>query len=128
MERFLKHHHLFRLDQYLDQFSTLVREKRYFLENTKGNFQRFRKVLDSIPDFKPSIVDTHQKFVTAGRSSDITPEENRFLKEKLELLCPWRKGPFKLFGVEIDTEWQSWMKWDRFKNHLPDLKGKMLQF
>lgn len=35
------------------------------------------------------------------------------LPELLRCFHPWRKGPFELFGVEIDTEWRSNLKWDR---------------
>lgn len=35
------------------------------------------------------------------------------LKKLLLCFHPWRKGPFELFGVEIDTEWRSNLKWDR---------------
>jgi tRNA (mo5U34)-methyltransferase len=48
------------------------------------------------------------------------------LHEKLIQLSPWRKGPFNLFGVDIDTEWQSWMKWDRLLPHLPKLAGRRI--
>jgi tRNA (mo5U34)-methyltransferase len=36
---------------------------------------------------------------------------------------PWRKGPFDLFGVHVDTEWRSDWKWSRVSPHL-DLVGK----
>ncbi len=35
------------------------------------------------------------------------------LKKQLMQFHPWRKGPFELFGVPIDTEWRSNWKWDR---------------
>ena len=38
-------------------------------------------------------------------------------------LSPWRKGPFDLFGVHVDTEWRSDWKWSRVAPHL-DLRGK----
>jgi tRNA (mo5U34)-methyltransferase len=38
-------------------------------------------------------------------------------------LSPWRKGPFDVFGVHIDTEWRSDWKWSRVSPHL-DLVGK----
>ena len=31
---------------------------------------------------------------------------------------PWRKGPFELFGIHIDTEWRSDWKWNRISPHL----------
>ncbi|MHC5156775.1 MAG: tRNA 5-methoxyuridine(34)/uridine 5-oxyacetic acid(34) synthase CmoB, partial [Planctomycetota bacterium] len=36
---------------------------------------------------------------------------------------PWRKGPFELFGVKVDTEWRSDLKWARLAGHV-DLKDK----
>ena len=36
---------------------------------------------------------------------------------------PWRKGPFERFGMSIDTEWQSWMKWQRLADAI-DFQGK----
>ena len=41
-------------------------------------------------------------------------------------LFAWRKGPFTVFGREIDAEWQSGMKWERVRPHLGELKGKRL--
>jgi len=40
-------------------------------------------------------------------------------------LHPWRKGPFNYFGVDIDTEWRSNLKWSRISPHLA-LKGKRI--
>ena len=39
---------------------------------------------------------------------------------------PWRKGPFSLYGVNIDTEWRSDWKWDRVLPHLSDLTGRTI--
>ncbi|MDH3641434.1 MAG: tRNA 5-methoxyuridine(34)/uridine 5-oxyacetic acid(34) synthase CmoB, partial [Gammaproteobacteria bacterium] len=36
---------------------------------------------------------------------------------------PWRKGPFHLFGVDIDCEWRSDWKWQRVRPHLQSLKN-----
>ncbi len=41
-------------------------------------------------------------------------------------LMPWRKGPFSLYGVNIDTEWRSDWKWDRVLPHLSDLTGRTI--
>lgn len=41
-------------------------------------------------------------------------------------LIPWRKGPFNLLGHEIDAEWRSNLKWDRFADALPVLAGKRI--
>jgi tRNA (mo5U34)-methyltransferase len=37
---------------------------------------------------------------------------------------PWRKGPFQIGTVFIDTEWRSDWKWQRIKDKIISLKGK----
>jgi len=66
MERLIEHHHRLRIDHCLDAFNALVKEKRAFLDNTAGNFLRFKKVLESIPDFAPSMINLDEKSVTIG--------------------------------------------------------------
>jgi tRNA (mo5U34)-methyltransferase len=39
-------------------------------------------------------------------------------------LHPWRKGPFAIGDVFIDTEWHSDWKWNRVAKHLRPLQGK----
>ena len=46
------------------------------------------------------------------------------LRSALQGLHPWRKGPFELFGVHIDTEWRSDWKWDRLAHAIDDLAGR----
>ncbi|NCD12882.1 MAG: tRNA 5-methoxyuridine(34)/uridine 5-oxyacetic acid(34) synthase CmoB [Epsilonproteobacteria bacterium] len=40
-------------------------------------------------------------------------------------LRPWRKGPFELFGTFIDTEWQSFIKYNLLEPHF-NLEGKVV--
>jgi len=52
----------------------------------------------------------------SGPAVTVTSLEKVDLDELKQLLLrfhPWRKGPFELFGVEIDTEWRSNLKWER---------------
>jgi tRNA (mo5U34)-methyltransferase len=39
-------------------------------------------------------------------------------------LAPWRKGPFRLGGVDIDAEWRSDLKWDRLRDAIAPLAGR----
>ena len=43
---------------------------------------------------------------------------------RLQAFHPWRKGPYTLFGVEIDTEWRSDWKWERLLPHIQPLAGR----
>ncbi len=49
--------------------------------------------------------------------------ERETLAAALRQLIPWRKGPLKLGGLMIDTEWRSDWKWNRIAPHL-DLTGR----
>ena len=44
----------------------------------------------------------------------------------MRTFMPWRKGPFSIFDIEIDAEWQSQRKWNRIVPFLPDLKGRII--
>jgi len=46
------------------------------------------------------------------------------LETALRGLHPWRKGPFSLFGVDIDTEWRSDFKWDRLSPAIDPLEDR----
>src|SRR5690606_179086 len=46
------------------------------------------------------------------------------VEQALRQLMPWRKGPFRLFGVEVDTEWRSDWKWQRIAPHISSLDGR----
>ena len=42
----------------------------------------------------------------------------------LRSLMPWRKGPYRIFGVDIDSEWRSDWKWERLRPHIQPLAGR----
>lgn len=51
-------------------------------------------------------------------------QDQAALREALEGLMPWRKGPFSIGPIMIDTEWRSDWKWDRIKAHIADLRDR----
>lgn len=65
--------------------------------------------------------------LTAPTTVPTEAPENTVTSEALHTtlmgLHPWRKGPFQLFGIDIDTEWRSNLKWARIAPHI-DLRGK----
>jgi len=126
MEGFLARSQAFALDKWEDVLAEVVRERRTFLDTAKGNFEKFCKVVETLPDVTPSRVELDARAVTAGQASDLCDATRTALVAGLKNLCPWRKGPFNLFGTLVDSEWQSWMKWDRLAPHLPRLDGRKI--
>lgn len=45
------------------------------------------------------------------------------IEHALRQLMPWRKGPYQIGPISIDTEWRSDLKWQRLKPHLGHLNG-----
>ena len=62
--------------------------------------------------------------VTVGSGEQLSPGEKEKLENLLRLFMPWRKGPFHIHGIHIDTEWRSDWKWDRVKQHISPLKNR----
>ena len=48
------------------------------------------------------------------------------LEANLQALHPWRKGPFDLFGLHLDTEWRSDWKWARLAGKIGSLHGRVV--
>lgn len=48
------------------------------------------------------------------------------LREQFLELSPWRKGPFHLCGVDIDSEWRSDLKWSRVAPAISPLEGRLV--
>ena len=90
-------------------------------ENKHGNLPKWEKVLNKLNFSKPEHVDLKNS-VTVGTGDQLTPGEQEKLKNLLGILKPWRKGPFHIHGIHIDTEWRSDWKWDRVLPHISPLK------
>jgi tRNA (mo5U34)-methyltransferase len=56
---------------------------------------------------------------------NLTLEEAGQIKETALLMKPWRKGPFQINDLFIDSEWQSQIKYNLLEPHF-DLKDKIV--
>lgn len=95
-------------------------------EANNGNLAGWLNVLEQLPVVKPSSMDLDSDSICVGKSTDCDETIHQEIEQLLQQLRPWRKGPFNLFGINIDTEWRSDMKWDRLKNHIFPLKDRMV--
>ncbi|GAB6035078.1 tRNA 5-methoxyuridine(34)/uridine 5-oxyacetic acid(34) synthase CmoB [Galenea microaerophila] len=87
-----------------------------------GNLPRWLPAIEHIMQMPSS--ETHQLNASAITARSKHFEQQAQLKSALQALKPWRKGPFDLEGIYIDTEWRSDWKWDRVLPHLSPLAGK----
>lgn len=91
--------------------------------NPHGDRAKWQRVLDQLADIAPSSCDFTQSAIQIGAPQDCDRECKARLKHLLLELKPWRKGPFNLFGVMIDSEWRANLKWDRLAAQI-DLRGR----
>ncbi|MDD5410017.1 MAG: tRNA 5-methoxyuridine(34)/uridine 5-oxyacetic acid(34) synthase CmoB [Methylobacter sp.] len=108
-----------------------------------GNFAQWQALVESVPVLPASQRVLDADAVQIGSFDDlaatapgslaaftpspaITKTAKKQLEDQLKTLSPWRKGPYDLFGIHIDTEWRSDWKWDRLKKHIAPLKHRLV--
>ena len=78
-----------------------------------GRLEAWGTILDGLPEAAASDYDLNAAAVRIGRTEDMDATARAALREALTALHPWRKGPFELFGIDIDAEWRSDLKFGR---------------
>ena len=89
-----------------------------------GDFPGWIDAINGLPEISPSAVNLDTDTISIGAASDCSPSQRETMRRQLQRLLPWRKGPFNLFGLEIDAEWRSDMKWRRLQDSIAPLSGR----
>ena len=78
----------------------------------------WKNTYDKMPLLNPNEINLKSEIKVDGdyRKSD--------LENLLKSFCPWRKGPFNIYDIKIDSEWRSDWKWNRLINKITPLKDK----
>lgn len=87
-----------------------------------GDYSKWSSGLDVLPEVDVAYPNLRDVVSIGDASSCAILNED--IEASLKKLHPWRKGPFDLFGVHIDTEWRSDLKWNRVVPHIASLKDK----
>ena len=87
--------------------------------SSHGDFPTWQAALARLPEVNVDAVDFKDTITVSGR---VSVEQESQLRTALMALHPWRKGPFDLFGIKIDSEWRSDWKWQRAAPHLENLQ------
>ncbi len=88
-----------------------------------GDMQKWEMALADLPGVNPSEISL-ASVITIGTAKDISVAASTRLKSTLKALHPWRKGPFDFFGIHVDSEWRSDMKWQRLEGAITPLLGR----
>jgi len=93
-------------------------------EQRYGDLSVWRNALENLPVIQPHDIQLNAE-VRIGCEEDLM-HASVDVQALLRQLIPWRKGPYHLFDIHIDTEWRSDWKWERIIPYLRPLKGKMV--
>jgi len=92
-------------------------------EHQHGQFIKWQKCLDKFPVMTPDNIDFKDS-VTLTNNESLAAGEIKKLESLLRIFSPWRKGPFHIHGIHIDTEWRSDWKWERLREHITPLNKR----
>ncbi len=91
--------------------------------NIDNRFNQWLNSIKHLPTIKPYQIDLLNS-VTVESEQPISIGDQQRITQLLKNMMPWRKGPFHLYGINIDTEWRSDWKWERLIPHINNLAGQ----
>ncbi|MDP2560244.1 tRNA 5-methoxyuridine(34)/uridine 5-oxyacetic acid(34) synthase CmoB [Psychrobium sp. 1_MG-2023] len=94
-------------------------------ERQHGQFPKWQKCIEKLPTIEADKIDFTDS-VTINTSQSVAPGELKKLESLLGMFTPWRKGPFHVHDIHIDTEWRSDWKWERLREHISPLHNRTI--
>lgn len=94
-------------------------------ESLHGKFKMWFNAVERLPLLQPDRLDLLHS-VSANMQIPLPQGQREGVENLLRNLMPWRKGPFSLYDVDIETEWRSDWKWDRVLPHISSLAGRTI--
>lgn len=88
-----------------------------------GDLPGWEEALNTLPEVTAETVILDTEVRATGNCDDETRAE---IERNLRLMHPWRKGPWHIHDIFINTEWRSDWKWDRVLPHLSPLKNRLI--
>ena len=85
-----------------------------------ANIAKWRKALEAIQTQPKGILQYKNPYL----SIDANKINKNTLEQALKQLRPWRKGPYKIANLTLDSEWRGDMKWHRLMPHIKPLQGR----
>lgn len=93
-------------------------------ERAHGDMVRWVSAIQALPTISGSVVDLASDTVSVSSNPLPDSHTRQEIEKSLRQLHPWRKGPFGIMGVSIDTEWRSDWKWERLADAVELLNGR----
>jgi len=95
-----------------------ISKQAYQVNN--GNIPKWSKAIDAIDALPKGKVALKKPYISINQD----PIDSKSLIVALQKLTPWRKGPFMINDLVLESEWDGDMKWKRIKKYIKPLKNK----
>jgi tRNA (mo5U34)-methyltransferase len=109
------------LDSWRAPLTPLLRER--FADSAHGDIGKWRAVIDQLPEVTGAKTNLNSPAVSVD-SPSVDPALKTEVRDLLLQLNPWRKGPFNIHGIDLDSEWRSNLKWDRLQDEIAPLADR----
>lgn len=87
-----------------------------------GHLPKWLDALHSLPERQSTIANNlTTDIIEAGNDNT---QDKQAIRDALLTLSPWRKGPFKVDSIFINSEWRSNLKWNRIADKITPLKNR----
>jgi len=93
-------------------------------DEAHGNLPAWKEAVRSLPDVGEHLFDLRSPVISS--TIDWDDESRNLARKALLTLTPWRKGPFNIGGIEIDSEWRSDLKWARLEKSISPVAGRRI--
>ena len=112
-----------RLQKYFPFFEKKVCENIF--DSGHGDLDLWISILKELPCIEPDKIDFALPAITV-KSDNVSVEIQQKIENLFRAFKLWRKGPYDIHGVYVDSEWRSDMKWERIRGHISSLEDKLV--
>lgn len=88
-----------------------------------GDLGHWLEAIQQLPAIEPQKVVLDECVSVSGSAEQ---DALAAVRRGLQALIPWRKGPYSIHGIEIDTEWRSDWKWQRIRQQIAPLQRRLV--
>jgi len=100
--------------------------KHAIYDSGHGDLAAWLTALGSLPSLHSTSSECSDGYVRIGDHESVTDSVRTEIERVLRAFMPWRKGPFDVHGIQIETEWRSDLKWDRLIDHIAPLNNRII--
>ena len=85
-----------------------------------GNIPKWSQAVETIVALPKGKISLKKPYISINNDSI----DSEALMTELRKLLPWRKGPFMINNLVLESEWDGDMKWQRITKHIKPLENK----